>query len=748
MEDLSLSAQVPQLIVLCCPTCGGNVKIMENENTAVCAYCGNLVVPQKFDNGSNKNTSDNNNIVNSLKNPSTIEAYITHFYEDFNWSSFVYSSNLYIKEIDILLKNIQNTAADDAKTWEISFNSLHIKIDNKIIQLKKLLKDAKELFKKDKSEAFGNYAIYLSIAKKLKQNGKNYLSDLKKYKDRAIKYGLDAEKQNKLENKVVELEKAIDSLENKENLLLYEDIKNIERTTEEKYIQEKLSEGIDVREYYAKAEYLLLKDKKEALKILSSIENYKDASEIIKKINEHFVVQNVIKHDDKLLFFRKNNNGISLYNTKDKEIHKSLVDHCSKILSTYGDKIYYLTPGGNLQSLNLINNKVKNVFKEKNLSFYGTSNNVIFLKQENSSDLKKYLYKFIPATETLEKINNSFVNCFLKYDLKIHGFVNNNCIYATNNPNAYNFNLYVKNIESKDQPLLLEKNIYKFINIIGNEIFYIIGSAYNQTLICINIDGSKRRELPIFVKNVLFKKYGWFYYLVGDKYNTALYKSKLDGSDFCRIAVGVYKFVKFEDEYIYYIDDDAQLCRVFQNGFGHEVLCKHVADVASVSKTEIVLLSNDSKEIKSLYCIHLDTNLGKHKLAYNVSVAKQYNENEIFYVQNNDAPCLYKFDLRKFESELILRMHEENGCYIATCVYGSYDCPHVWTLRRYRDYKLAKTWYGRAFIKIYYALSPTLVKWFGKTKWFKKLWQNKLDRMVKSLQEKGFKSTPYKDKTW
>ena len=31
------------------------------------------------------------------------------------------------------------------------------------------------------------------------------------------------------------------------------------------------------------------------------------------------------------------------------------------------------------------------------------------------------------------------------------------------------------------------------------------------------------------------------------------------------------------------------------------------------------------------------------------------------------------------------------GCYVATAVYGSYDCPEVWTLRRYRDYTLAAT---------------------------------------------------------
>lgn len=90
----------------------------------------------------------------------------------------------------------------------------------------------------------------------------------------------------------------------------------------------------------------------------------------------------------------------------------------------------------------------------------------------------------------------------------------------------------------------------------------------------------------------------------------------------------------------------------------------------------------------------------------------------------------------------------EAGCYVATCVYGSYDCPEVWTLRRYRDNMLASTWYGRAFIHTYYAISPTLVKWFGKTKWFKKMWKGKLDRMVAKLQAEGVENTPYNDKPW
>lgn len=88
------------------------------------------------------------------------------------------------------------------------------------------------------------------------------------------------------------------------------------------------------------------------------------------------------------------------------------------------------------------------------------------------------------------------------------------------------------------------------------------------------------------------------------------------------------------------------------------------------------------------------------------------------------------------------------GCYIATAVYGSYDCPQVWTLRRFRDNTLGKTWYGRAFIRTYYAISPTLVKWFGDTQWFKNIWQKRLDLMVAKLKSEGVESTPYEDKEW
>lgn len=90
--------------------------------------------------------------------------------------------------------------------------------------------------------------------------------------------------------------------------------------------------------------------------------------------------------------------------------------------------------------------------------------------------------------------------------------------------------------------------------------------------------------------------------------------------------------------------------------------------------------------------------------------------------------------------------NNSGACYIATCVYGSYDCPEVWTLRRFRDHTLDEIWYGRLFIKCYYAISPTIVKWFGDTKWFRAFWKTHLDKMVYTLNNKGVENTSYTDK--
>jgi len=88
---------------------------------------------------------------------------------------------------------------------------------------------------------------------------------------------------------------------------------------------------------------------------------------------------------------------------------------------------------------------------------------------------------------------------------------------------------------------------------------------------------------------------------------------------------------------------------------------------------------------------------------------------------------------------------KKSGCYVATCVYGSYDCPQVWTLRRYRDARLSTSWFGRLFIRIYYAASPKAVELFGGRKWFTGLCKPVIDRIVRRLQNNGISGDPYSD---
>lgn len=131
------------------------------------------------------------------------------------------------------------------------------------------------------------------------------------------------------------------------------------------------------------------------------------------------------------------------------------------------------------------------------------------------------------------------------------------------------------------------------------------------------------------------------------------------------------------------------------------------------------------------------------------SLRNCYYGNEMKEFVNNEIRAVEKLIIELDPSYANQQSSASSGgCYVATAVYGSYDCPQVWTLRRFRDYTLAETWYGRAFIRTYYAISPTLVKWFGHTEWFKNMWKGKLDRMVANLNANGVENTPYEDRNW
>lgn len=176
--------------------------------------------------------------------------------------------------------------------------------------------------------------------------------------------------------------------------------------------------------------------------------------------------------------------------------------------------------------------------------------------------------------------------------------------------------------------------------------------------------------------------------------------------------------------------ENAQQCLNFVTSESAEYyLCNCSSnDIASVSKACYLLGEIYATEKKCL-------NAEKARQAYQKARTLGYNiteseiQQKVANINNVSAPS----------------KDSKSGCYVATCVYGSYDCPQVWTLRRFRDTVLKANVFGRGFIRFYYAIGPVIVKWFGQFFWFHKLFKKPLDKFVAYLVQNGMKDTPYQD---
>lgn len=85
----------------------------------------------------------------------------------------------------------------------------------------------------------------------------------------------------------------------------------------------------------------------------------------------------------------------------------------------------------------------------------------------------------------------------------------------------------------------------------------------------------------------------------------------------------------------------------------------------------------------------------------------------------------------------------KSGCYVATYVYGSYDCPEVWMLRRWRDETLSRSVAGRAAIGVYYSISPVLIRAAGGRRTFSSIAKRLVGFVVARLRARGLSELPY-----
>lgn len=162
----------------------------------------------------------------------------------------------------------------------------------------------------------------------------------------------------------------------------------------------------------------------------------------------------------------------------------------------------------------------------------------------------------------------------------------------------------------------------------------------------------------------------------------------------------------------------------------------HVLEILAISY--VAEIDDDFQKAK--YYAQQSKNLGNNSNEINemLDMLSEQNASSLAYQNQQSSYQPYKGKMHPSSSS-------GSGCYVATAVYGAYDCPQVWTLRRYRDNFLSTKWYGRLFIRMYYAISPTLVKKYSKNPKIVGVCRKKLDKIVTGLLERGFSDKPYTD---
>ena len=712
-----------ELKTMRCPICGAPLKAENNMDVIICVYCENAVVPMTVSSPvPQKEISSNFNgivKVEGIKTSSSALAYIEQFFEEYDWEAFAYAQTLSIAEIDKLVSSLKVSSADDKNTWFACFKAISVPYSNKITGCKDILSSVIEEYKKDSFDAYSKFDAYKRISSTLSANKEQIIEKLENIVAKATKYGASSDETD-------DMRAEIENISLNADIAVFSSIESIPEISHfinkknEEIVKNLSAKGIDAEAEYNRAMQLIA-DKKyiDALNILLILDGYADTKSLIRKLDKYYIISNILEIGGSLYYCKKTS---SEYNTTNiypvangKILSKPIIKNIRKIITNHADILYYLDNNNNLKQYNLSANTEKTVpnesFDTDNIFIYGRKvfllSNVSSVKHkiialdittgaistiaENVKKPIRLLGNKMIYTLSLEKMDSgetsygtprinitNVINVDTmtftqlgteKTDIEDF-FGDDYIIYTKPAPNNYNRSLFIKSLKSDEPEIMIEKNILSFCSVIDNKLFYYIGNSRNKTLININIDGTERKEWPLYISNILFEQGGWLYFVREVGYNSVLCKSRLDGSKFSIIAADIENFITLKNGYL------SSLVKIRMDGTNLQTLCEDVEDVLSVQEDKVVFVSFDDrivnsgaldlasqKTVKSIYAVDFSGS-GKIKLAYNVKSPKEYDDSTVYYISTKTAKTtedasnqideLYKLDIESNETAKLL----------------------------------------------------------------------------------------------
>ena len=257
----------------------------------------------------------------------------------------------------------------------------------------------------------------------------------------------------------------------------------------------------------------------------------------------------------------------------------------------------------------------------------------------------------------LYHIPTGTVHSVLNSCASIHKVMGDHVIYTLASPNKKNRELHILDISTgKDQ--LLERNIYRYMETVGDRVFYTVGSDYYSPLFSIKFDGTERSQIAIGVSSILFTRGEWLYALKGESNsrNIALMKFDLSGGKQQVICTQFRRLVKETSDRIYYLDNAYTLHSVRIDGKENRIIAARLQNEFCFVEREYVFYTQTEptgkkdKFVHSLYRTDLQGRNLK-KIVYRIRGVAEWDADHLFYAAYEGATYRVKHRLKKMVSE-------------------------------------------------------------------------------------------------
>lgn len=679
-----------------CPNCYARIDYSSEDTVVLCNCCdSHIEVAQlKASDGSAKPAARANavNLAQQIDSSEAGMAYISSFFETYDWKYYNVDCDLFIPEITEMVDKNKIKHAANPVSWELELVSIAVPVGKKIEHLKTLAANMAAKYNGvDDTNLYDDFDLYCEIIKEV-ENQKEYI--LKTFEvdvKFAEQFGASTDKLAELNGRVEELKALIDVLVVPEKFSDIPEVLEAIKEKEAEIVHQFEEQGIQVEDIYNEAcgLYNRAEDINRALSLFDQIRGYKEANSFIDKINKYFLYnakfvimlgKNYVYLDEKSnepLDLKKLKKGqdkqpkiptFALYIVEDgKPSVVPVVEKITDFITVYGENFFYIKNAKELCVYNLntkathvLNNCGDGGYADKSTFYFNATKTRLYLKRILALQNQGCFGKKKDAEANVEIKNgnnyeileldlmNAKCEVILPGVVDILDFHENTFFYLKSkaisqdkngNPlTQTEFLLYDTERHVSDNILGDECEVHDVVN--GNIVYSVYKpTELNRDLYTINLVTREKCLVEDNVYTYFSSIDGRLFYTIGNVAYRPLFSNNVVGTDRQEIMQNVEHVVAIKSGWMYVI-----------KGYGrNNVLMK----ISSDGKQKVYICTGFKELVKftngHLYYINYDNQLrvvrndgyDDRKIADNLANGSGNNLNEIiiennyiFYVRN------------------------------------------------------------------------------------------------------------------